>query len=402
MHGRYAGKVSDEQEDFAGSGVSMRIRTPYVLIILACLSTESASDRLKIENIADGDNVVVMMTLRYATSCRREVLRTTGEVELGNVLPATPECDSDIVVFAAGNALAVSTPAWTDSDDDVHTIKMKPIIEVPVHVWVLHPDGMERARLEVANATLIYRQNKVGVQFRPEFHNISKEPEAVDKIGSWCTALFRGIQNSLWYRENTLNIYYVDVVRPRGEPVAPGWNCDRFPDENAKHDANISYIGVNSNSNLASLAHEIGHALGLRPGVEGGHTELDPDFITQNNVMFGGGDSMRSHFSLGQVFRMNTQKDRWGGTMLIKNGLRPGPERECPPLKTSSTCPLLALDWVRPPYRWWGKKQALANWLEARYDQLVEQSKTISYAPITVSKEQFLQLYLPQSQPENR
>ena len=39
----------------------------------------------------------------------------------------------------------------------------------------------------------------------------------------------------------------------------------------------------------------------------------------------GGCSPPREHFSLGQAFRMNTQADEWGGTMLIANGLRPGP-----------------------------------------------------------------------------
>ena len=47
-------------------------------------------------------------------------------------------------------------------------------------------------------------------------------------------------------------------------------NCDRFGDGDIKGDANITFIG--GNANLATLAHEIGHAFGLRPGDQGGHT----------------------------------------------------------------------------------------------------------------------------------
>jgi hypothetical protein len=383
----------------------MLIRTVHLLLVaslLACSSTESAGDRLKIENIAGGDEVVVMMTWRDATGCHREVLRTTGELELGNALSATAECNSEIVVFAAENAMSVSTPAWTDSDDDIHTITMQPIIEVPVRVWIAHPDAVERAPLEVANATLIYRQNRVGVQFVPEIRNVFSDVEAVRTIGNGCHAI-GAIHRSHLYKAKTLNIYYVGVVDPPPDLAgAPALNCDRFGD------ANVTFIG--SAANFAALAHEIGHAFGLRPGTEGGHTDTVTGF-NKNNVMwaFNGGPT-RSHLSLGQVFRMNTKHDEFGGTMLIANGLRPGPARECPLLLPRSTCPPLNLDWkpptpgtagVRPVAVGAGQafasRNTLREELEARYDQLVQQSKKISNPPITMSKGRFVQLGLDQS-----
>ena len=108
---------------------------------------------------------------------------------------------------------------------------------------------------------------------------------------------------------------------------------------------NINRIGTTAN--IASLTHEIGHAFGLRPADSGGHTNALPGFGS-NNIMQGGGLPTRDHFSLGQAFRMNTHSDAFGGTMLIQNGLRPGPGRTCLPLTTNSMCPALNLDWTRP------------------------------------------------------
>jgi hypothetical protein len=169
-------------------------------------------------------------------------------------------------------------------------------------------------------------------------------------IGKSCDSI-GWIRRSAWYTPNTLNIYYVEnITLPRelarpDWPYPPGLNCDRFGDGDIKGDANITFIS--GNGSLATLAHEIGHAFGLVPGIEGGHTTglqgFDPNNVmwtstnpTQNN--------MRSHFSLGQAFRTNTQADG----RLIANGLRPGPRRACPPLTTSDICPPLALDWSRP------------------------------------------------------
>ena len=64
----------------------MRLKTPCFLgvaYLLACPSNGLADDSLRIENIADGDNVVVLMDSRVSAGrtwwCSNdEVLRTTG------------------------------------------------------------------------------------------------------------------------------------------------------------------------------------------------------------------------------------------------------------------------------------------------------------------------------------
>jgi hypothetical protein len=344
----------------------MRLKTPCFLGIaslLACPSTGSAADWLRVENIVGGDNVVVVMDSLASAAlpeCRNdEVLRSTGELAVGK-RGAAAGCNSEIAVFAADNAMALSTPVttWTDSDGDIHTIAMKPIIDVPLSVWIANAAAEKQAPLDIANATLIYRKNKVGVQFVPTYHLVSADPRAVATIGKSCDSI-GWIRRSAWYTPNTLNIYYVENITPPPElaPLGvaardvPGLNCVRFGDGNIKGDANITFIG--RRANLATLAHELGHAFGLQPGNRGGHTFDPPGHpalaaFRSNNVMQGGGLPTRDHFSLGQAFRMNTQADEWGGTMLIANGLRPGPGRTCPPLTASDTCPPLALDWIRP------------------------------------------------------
>jgi hypothetical protein len=336
----------------------MRLRASCLLGIaglLAWQSTGPASDLLRIENIVGADNVVVVMDSRASAGsewwCSNdEVLRTKGVLAVGNML-AAGGCNAEIAVFAEENAMALSVTRWTgfttwsDSVGDIHTIVMQPIIDVPVSVWIANAAAATQAPLDMANADWIYRKNKVGVQFVPTYRDVSANATAVATIGYGCDSI-GWIRRSAWYTPNTLNIYYVtDVKPPRPWPPSlSGWNCDRFGDGNIKGDANITFIGPLAN--LASLAHEIGHAFGLRPGDQGGHTNGLKGF-NKNNVMWSGSPT-RDHFSLGQAFRMNTQADEWGGTMLIANGLRPGPGRTCPPLAASDICPPLALDFVRP------------------------------------------------------
>jgi hypothetical protein len=350
-------------------GVSMRLKPPYFLGIAGLLASPltGLADELRIENIAGGDTVVVVMDSRYSAGptwwCRSdEVLRTgptaadptTGKLALGNV-PAAAGCNSEIAVFAAQNAMELSTPLvtpWTDSASDTYTIPLRPIIDVPVSIWIANDAARVRAEPEIANATLIYRNNKVGVQFVATVYDATSEP-AMATIGNSCNSIGR-IRSSTFYTPNTLNIYYVkdDIRLPPelgGTTTPLGLTCDRFGDGVIKGDANIIFIGPQAN--LAVVSHEVGHAFGLRPGTldigkpAGGHTQNLKGFGPNNVMCTGGCPQTRDHFSLGQAFRMNTQADEWGGTMLIANGLRPGPGRACPPLTTSDICPPLALDW---------------------------------------------------------
>lgn len=309
-------------------------------IFYSCIRPGVAGDQLKVLAISSGDNVVVMMDSRTAaggSGCTDdEVLRSTGVSTFTNILTASG-CNSEIAVFATNNAMNLDTPVstWTNGTSDIHTSSLQPIVNVPVSVWIANNAATAQAVNDVANANLLYGQNKIGVQFTATYNDVSGNPNAVGTIGTVSCGAIAAIQASAFYTPNTLNIYYVNGA-------FTGANCARTVPVG---DGNISYMGTLAN--LASLPHEIGHAFGLRPADQGGHTNGLAGF-GNNNIMWGGGPATRDAFTLGQAFRMNTHTDGWGGTMLINDGLRPGPGRACPPLTTSSICPALALDWARP------------------------------------------------------
>src|SRR3954469_3816748 len=102
-----------------------------------------ASDQLKIQGIATGDEVVVMMDARTATQCRDGVgepewlFKSTGTTVFPeNLLPAAG-CNSEIAIFSKKHAMKWETAVpWTNSLGDVHTVTLDPLIDVPVHIWV--------------------------------------------------------------------------------------------------------------------------------------------------------------------------------------------------------------------------------------------------------------------------
>ena len=314
---------------------------------LAACPSLAMADTLRIKGIADDDSVVILMHARTkpgADGCKLlEASRSTGELSVDNLLSG---CTPWLAVFSKSNAMLLESPAWTDGAEDTRTVTLKPIIKVPVTVWIANPASADEAVDHMAHANLLFEQNKVGVEFVPRFRDVpARALDAVNKgffvvesgpeVGQYKCRDIPRIQRSGAYVQGMLNVYYI-------REVITGRNCAITP---PKGDANITYIGTGSNR--ATLAHEFGHAFGLRPGDDGGHTGGDDGFPS-NNIMVEKGTAFRKHFSAGQVFRMNTYDDPRHGTMLIKNGRRSHTGLKCAPLTTSPQCPALDTDWRRP------------------------------------------------------
>lgn len=341
--------------------MSNAVRDSLLLLVgLAASASIAAEDRLKIQGIADGSNVVVMMDAsKKAGGCSNDlVLRASGDTGVGNVRRSSAACVAEVAIFSESNAMLLETPvsAWTNDPGDVHTVSLQPIIDVPVSVWIADGGGTARPTAHTERTEEIYRKNKVGIHFVFTVRDVSADAMAVAIIDGGiglpqgsdnpeCRNIEK-LQDSAFYTRKTLNVYYV-ALETTGRNCAfklPPRDC-KSAKEQPEADGNITYIGAKAHRGV--LAHEFGHAFGLRPGPCGGHTNGRAGF-DKKNVMWVSKNKDMDHFSLGQVFRMNTHTDQWGGSMLIKNGLRPDPGRPCPPLAVSRTCPALKTAWPRP------------------------------------------------------
>lgn len=318
-------------------------------------------DTLRIQGIAAGDDVAVMLDGRTQGECSdgtppapEWTFRSTGDTSLPNLLAPTSSCNSEIAIFSKKHAMKWETGvAWTNSPGDVHTVSLDPLIDVPVHVWVANqtPGVAALASAHMDRAIHLYQDNMVGVRFVPTVSVLPANAEAtvnagigIDTSGDLVCQVLTPIQTSAFYTSGALNVYYVNEG-------FTGRNCAILQTPHscpgsafAAGDANISFIGTTAND--TTLAHELGHAFGLRPAICGGHADSSSDVFGHDNLMWTGSSDPRSTFSLGQVFRMNTHTDQWGGTMLIQNGQRPGPGRRCAPDESTNVCP--RLDVVSP------------------------------------------------------
>jgi hypothetical protein len=246
--------------------------------------------------------------------------------------------------------------AWTNSPGDVHTVTLDPLVEVPVHIWVVDDATATLAQQHIDRAEFLYRENMVGVQLVPtirKLSDVSTESNAfqivrdgINDAGDTCLDGIDVIKTKPFYTAKTLNVYYVDG-KFTGKNCAikqSPFPCPTNPASFAAGDANITFVGIKANP--TTVAHEIGHAFGLRPAACDGHTE-GVATIAKDNLMCTGTtcNADRTTFTPGQVFRMNTHSDFWGGTMLIPNNIPGRTPRACAPNAVGKLCPALDLPW---------------------------------------------------------
>jgi hypothetical protein len=321
----------------------------------------AAYDTLRIEGAALGEklDVVVMIDARRRTpsgakecqqggSVRQDdwVQRFTGVsplvIPINNLL-TSGRCNSEIAVFSGNHRMYLGRAAWTDQPGDVHTIKLQPRIVVPINIWYFKDEDKSRANDEVLVATRLFIGNRVGIELEPKFHRLSEKETEVIKQQKCKAAV--AMKKMGRYIVNALNVYYVAEGTDRNCAIVetPG-KCETS-DKHPRGDGNFTYLGTISAP--FTLAHELGHAFGLRPSTCWGHVNNLVDAFGLENVMYADTFEamLRKRFTLGQVFRMNTQQDKWGGTMLIANGLRSeSDQRACRPNSFSKHCPLLNTD----------------------------------------------------------
>jgi hypothetical protein len=334
------------------------------LFLFSSVALSAESDIVSVRGIGLGEEVIVAINARTdaGAACIEKLpahhwavrsVDVLGRVHVGNLRSG---CVLTVIAFSRKRAMLLETlSGWGDQQGEIQTVEMKPPIEVPIVLWITHDDLESLARRQMETAMNLYESNMVGIRFVPTYRNVSADKDKVLRIdmaveprpgteGSICSRV--DLLKGHAYEPRTLNVYYLKREHLNRNCAIRETPVNVPIEKTVKVDGNITYLG--HEDILNNLAHELGHALGLRPIQPHGwgHPPLGPTTtgFTPENIMDGAGGSIRRYFSLGQVFRMNTQIDRWGGTMLIENGLSPGPGRACDLAGVSThLCPPLNL-----------------------------------------------------------
>lgn len=288
----------------------------------------TVNDKIDLDNNTANDNAVVLLDGHRAACVNDESShRGNDKINEGNIL-SNAGCRSEVAVFSDDNQMELreNVTAWTDAAGDLLPIPLRPILVVPVQVWLRMGGAatLARAQADIANANLLYNTNNAGISFNATFTDVSANAAAGAVItnGFSCQAAENtALTGSAFFTPGRINVYYVDRA-------FTGFNCTAV--------RNIMFIGTTSNNQ--SLAHEIGHSFSLS------HTNIDGTVNPQagfsaQNLMIGGG-AMRTNITEGQEFRMNVNAT----STLNTNGVRTDATRNCPDATSSDQCPNLSLD----------------------------------------------------------
>jgi hypothetical protein len=245
----------------------------------------------------------------------------------GNVQKSPPgtQNGNEVVAFALQRPVAIQTDVpWTDFTDNIQ-LTFNNEIEVHIQFWILQTPHANGPDAQIFVAQSIYRMQHTGI--KPVLAGIGDEtsdPAAAQFLSFTCDTLpsqqqqLRQLQ-SHWFNAEAVNVYFVNLVDVHkggtiaqscqtGEPI-PGLN--------------MGGIVISSHPNPDTLAHELGHQMGLAH--VGGDRSVVLDF-NGNNLMWGNGLARSTDFlTEGQIFRMHLST-----YSLLNSGLRPGLlKRDC-------------------------------------------------------------------------
>ncbi len=205
----------------------------------------------------------------------------------------------------------------------------------------LGPDPEDLARLDVQRANLIFETSRAGLWIDAEYQDLPLSANLPVQLGAdpydciLAPKLPEDPTKAGWYNPSRISVYYVDRINYPPDPVHPrvrGIQCHHWYSGNPNvgtppGKGPVIFISYSHHSPV-TLAHEIGHALGLNDVKERlGNRDVMHNLLPDGPL----GADARSHLTIGQVFRMNLWDDSWINTRRPKP-----PQRACHP---KETCP---------------------------------------------------------------
>jgi hypothetical protein len=273
--------------------------------------------------------------------CQVDIVRD-ADLHFSN-LKARGGCGPDeIAVFSVDDAAVLdaggrSRSIWKNAGGETRSIDLAAKrLRIPVVVWIAHgTDGYgdpiaPQVGQEIAIADGLLNLNRIGLELDLEAVNDISGNSAEDRQAR--TAIGCETRNGLvtclcdqsllgadHFKKRRLNVYYVERPWTASSP-ARGLNCS-FTEDGDRMDRNVILLSSISRY-PETLAHEIGHALGLQH-VRDGFGQWYPGKFPLDNIMSDHWDI--STFSLGQAYRMNFS----ALSILFQDQVQSAKPREC-------------------------------------------------------------------------
>ena len=217
-------------------------------------------------------------------------------------------------------ARTMPTPStsWTDGLGDIQAIRLTPLLEIPVTIWVMQgPFATTQNKIlnvDIPRAQTLYSSMKCGLEVPTTnaavvINDSTNNPRTSSLIDADCSSA-ANLKTDIGFTDGQLNVYYLDKI---GGFTGRGESCG----------ATNQIIVSATYSDAESLAHEFGHAFSLVHPTQADGSALPG--ISTTNLMISGGTG-RDNITTGQCFRINADP------LSFVNQFRPGlPTRVCPP-----------------------------------------------------------------------
>jgi hypothetical protein len=296
-----------------------------------------------------------IVTGQVAGTCQQNAVYSFATVQVLPSLtaPCPPDKRGEAAFFSTATRLDLREVTWTEPppDDVVDFTGVPAPLVVPVAAWVAVSADVDAHKVTIREdldrASSLMQTKRVGLTFALLGDTVGVVPaERIDEIGTGCADVFAADAAGTRpqdYVDGVPNVYYVETI----DGLATGVRCGRRP----QRLEDVVLIPVAGRSDM-TLAHELGHVLGLVSPKQG-HTKEVVSGFTDLNFMRDklslAEANARNHVSLGQGYRMNAEPESW-----VNRGprapddptpLRAGPTRACAcnPYATSP-CPKLPTD----------------------------------------------------------
>ncbi len=290
---------------------------------------------------ADEPSVLLVDAQRVGSCEKNHIVSFVGVAPVGDVRPdplGSP-CN-DLALFSTGKAMVYRHHGypfgWTNLPGDEYPEPPYPQTQlpdrlvVPVSVFIAvkgdnevaglsgvedaeqvrlaaHNTAYSQATTDIAVASMLFDGNRAGIRFEATYKGVGSPGVSsladIPDVGAGTTDcnVPRALAN--WNNANAVNVYYVDKI---GDPSviadagARGYHCPYTVTSGP-----VMWISISRHSHT-TLAHELGHALGLLE-----YPALSTNIM--NNLAPDGPlwADARSRLTLGQLFWMNVDQGSW-------------------------------------------------------------------------------------------
>jgi hypothetical protein len=298
---------------------------------------------------------VVNAAVTVGAGCADSLVGFVRTSVLGQQVAPCPDPGAPwgLALLAVDHAMTLEPYAWTPGTDAADRVGAQGSLRsLPVALWVaigpndLDPgDDMTQRRHEVMDLALadleladtIFAANRAGIAFSLVDSVTVTDGQALAAIGNDC---FTANALTTHYVADVINVYYVEELQD-----IRGVECGA-----RRTEQNAIYVSWTAHSS-STLAHELGHLLSLTLPRDG-HTDALSGFDLINVMASGLSDADargRDQFTIGQVFRMNTDSASWlnratNGGQRVRDVSAPRLACQCQIDSTVPPCPGLGED----------------------------------------------------------